>query len=122
MGRKKYIGMDVYKESISIAVMEWVIETTASMILQGIEGLRGDCRSPLKKELRPPGCRPPETAGDEIGGVRSAKECFHEEADQSDESDTRRLAEVLRLNHLHPVYHGEHGLRTRTFRLVATMI
>jgi len=47
---KKYIGMDVHKESISIAVrndagkivMECVIETKASVILQFIDGLRGD--------------------------------------------------------------------------------
>ena len=47
---KKYIGMDVHKESISIAVrngvgkivMECVIETKASTILQLIDGLRGD--------------------------------------------------------------------------------
>ena len=46
----KYIGMDVHKESISIAVMnstgkfvmECVIETKASMLLQFIDGLRGD--------------------------------------------------------------------------------
>ena len=47
---KKYVGMDVHKESISIAVMnsvgkivmECVLETKASMILQFIDGLRGD--------------------------------------------------------------------------------
>jgi len=46
----KYIGMDVHKESISIAVMnaegrlvmESIIETKASTILQFIQGLRGD--------------------------------------------------------------------------------
>jgi hypothetical protein len=61
MDSKKYIGMDVHKESISIAVrngagkivMECVIETKASMILQFIDGT---CRSRLKKEPRPPGC------------------------------------------------------------------
>ena len=50
MDSKKYIGMDVHKESISIAVMngagkivmECVIETKASMILQCFDGLRGD--------------------------------------------------------------------------------
>ena len=50
MDSKKYIGMDVHKESISIAVrngagkivMESLIETKASMILQFIDGLRGD--------------------------------------------------------------------------------
>ena len=52
MDSRKYIGMDVHKESISIAVMngagkmvmECVIETKASMILQFIDGLRGDLR------------------------------------------------------------------------------
>ena len=46
----KYIGMDVHKESISIAVMnsvgkvvmECVIATKASILLQFIHGLRGD--------------------------------------------------------------------------------
>ena len=49
MTNTKYIGMDVHKESISIAVrndagktvMECVIETKASMILQFIDGLPG---------------------------------------------------------------------------------
>jgi Transposase len=47
---KKYVGIDVHKESISIAVMnaagklvmECVIETKGSMLLQFIDGLRGD--------------------------------------------------------------------------------
>ena len=46
----KYIGMDVHKESISMAVrnaagklvMECVIETKANMILQFFDGLRGE--------------------------------------------------------------------------------
>ena len=49
---KKYVGMDVHKEGISIALMnsvgkiemECVLETKASMILQFINGLRGDVR------------------------------------------------------------------------------
>jgi hypothetical protein len=50
MTSTKYIGMDVHKESVSIAVMnsagkivmECVIETKASMILQFVDGLHGD--------------------------------------------------------------------------------
>ena len=50
MTSSKYIGMDVHKESISIAVrnavgkivMECVIETKASTILQFFDGLRGE--------------------------------------------------------------------------------
>ena len=34
------------------------------------------------------------------------------EDSQNDKIDARRLAELLRIDHLHPVYHGEHGLRT----------
>src|ERR1043166_6804846 len=52
MTSTKYIGMDVHKESISIqvmnsvgkVVMECVIETKASTILQVSDGLRGDLR------------------------------------------------------------------------------
>jgi hypothetical protein len=50
MTSTEYIGLDVRKESISIAVlnstgkvvMECVIETKASTLLQFIHGLRGD--------------------------------------------------------------------------------
>jgi hypothetical protein len=34
------------------------------------------------------------------------------EGNQNDKIDARRLAELLRLNHLNPVYHVEHGLRS----------
>jgi transposase len=34
------------------------------------------------------------------------------QGNKSDKIDARRLAELLRLDHLNPVYHGEHGLRT----------
>jgi transposase len=34
------------------------------------------------------------------------------EGNKSDKIDARRLAELLRLDHLSPVYHGEHGLRS----------
>jgi hypothetical protein len=55
-GCTKYIGMDVHKESISIAVrnaadkivMECVIERRASMILQFVDGLGGDVHDLIK--------------------------------------------------------------------------
>src|SRR5260370_35251768 len=48
--RTKYIGMDVHKETVSIAVMnstdklvmKSIIETKTATILQFIQGLRGD--------------------------------------------------------------------------------
>ena len=64
MADTKYIGMDVHKESISIAVrnaagklvMEGVIETKANAILDFIHGLRGELQVTLRKEPGRPGC------------------------------------------------------------------
>ena len=64
MDSMKYIGMDVHKESISIAVMnsagkmvmECVIETKAITILQFVQGLRGDLHVTFEEGPRPPGC------------------------------------------------------------------
>jgi hypothetical protein len=79
MTSTKYIGMDVHKESISIAVMngagkivmECVIETKASMILQFIDGLRGDVQVTFEEGTSAAWLY-------EIGGVRSTKKQVHE--------------------------------------------
>ena len=57
MDRTKYIGMDVHKETISIAVMnssgklvmESILETKAATILQFIQGLRGELHVPFEE-------------------------------------------------------------------------
>jgi len=64
MTSTKYIGMDVPKESISIAVrnavgkivMECVIETKASMILQFFDGCGEIYTSRWKRASGLPGC------------------------------------------------------------------
>ena len=64
MDSAKYIVLDLHKESISIAVlnaagkivMECVIETNATLILQFFEGCAESCTSRLKKEPGPRGC------------------------------------------------------------------
>jgi hypothetical protein len=82
MDSTKYIGMDVHKESISIAVMnaagkigmECVIETKASTILEFVDGLRGNVQVTFEEGTSAAWfVRPVETAGYEIGGLRSAK-------------------------------------------------
>jgi transposase len=121
MTSTKYIGMDVHKESISIAVrnaagkivMECIIETKASMILQFIDGLRGDLQVTFEEgtwaawlyDLLKPHVR-------KLVVCDPRKNKSMREGNQSDRIDARRLAELLRLDHLTPVYHGEHGLRT----------
>src|SRR6202050_1975242 len=121
MDSKKYIGMDVHKESISIAVMngagkivmECVIETKASMILQFFDGLRGDLQVTFEEgtsaawlyDLLKPHVS-------KVVVCDPRKNASMKEGNKSDKIDARRLAELLRLNHLNPVYHGEHGLRS----------
>ena len=121
MNSSIYIAMDVHKDSISIAVrnatgkivMESLIETKASMILQFIDGLRGDLHVTFEEGtsaawlydlLKPHVTR--------VVVCDPRKNKSMREGNQSDKIDARRLAELLRLNHLTPVYHGEHGLRT----------
>jgi transposase len=112
--------MDVHKESISIAVMnaagkivmESVIETKANTILQFLRGLRGDLHVTFEEGtwaawlydlLQPHVTR--------IVVCDPRKNASMKQGNKSDKIDARRLAELLRLNHLNPVYHGEHGLR-----------
>jgi transposase len=121
MDSQKYIGMDVHTESISIAVrnaagkivMESVIETKASMILQFIDGLRGDLRVTFEEgtwaawlyDLLKPHVT-------EVLVCNPRKNALLKEGSKGDKIDARKLAELLRLNNLKPVYHGEHGIRT----------
>src|SRR5262245_8940367 len=117
----KYIGMDVHKESISSAVrnsagkvvMESVIETKASMILQFIDGLRGDVQVTFEEGTSAAwlyDLLKPHVSKLVVCDPRKNKSM--REGNQNDKIDARRLAELLRLDHLNPVYHGEHGLRT----------
>jgi transposase len=121
MTSTKYVGMDVHKESMSIAVMnsagkivmECVIETKASVLLQFFNGLRGDVRVTFEEgtwaawlyDLLKPRVS-------EVVVCNPRKNALLKDGSKSDRIDARKLAELLRGNHLKPVYHGEHGLRT----------
>jgi transposase len=116
----KYIGMDVHKESISMAVMnfagkvvmECVIETKASTLLQFIHGLNGDLQVTLEEgtwaawlhDLLKPHVT-------KLVVCNPRKNALLKEGSKSDRIDARKLAELLYLDKLKPVYHGEHGLR-----------
>jgi transposase len=121
MNDTKYIGMDVHRESISIAVLnsagkivlECVVETKASIILQFIAGLRGELHVTFEEGtwaawlydlLKPHVTR--------LVVCDPRKNASMKQGSKSDKIDARRLAELLRLDHLNPVYHGEHGLRS----------
>src|ERR1700682_844645 len=121
MDNTKYIGMDVHKETISIAVlnssgklvMECIIETKASTILQFVQGLRGELHATLEERtwaawlydlLRP--------HVNEVLVCDPRKNALLTAGNKRDRLDARKLAELLYMNKLNPVYHGEHGVRT----------
>ncbi len=121
MDSVKYIGMDVHKEAIAVAVlnssgklvMECVIETKAVTILQFLEGLRGSLYVTFEEGtwaawlydlLKPHVAK--------IVVCNPRRNALLKEGSKSDRIDARKLAELLRGNQLQSVYHGEHGLRT----------
>jgi transposase len=121
MDSVKYIGMDVHKEAISIAVlnssgklvMECVIETKAITILQFLEGLRGSLYITFEEGTSAAWLydllKPHVT---KIVVCNPRRNALLKEGSKSDRIDARKLAELLRGNQLKPVYHGEHGVRT----------
>ena len=100
----KYIGMDVHKESISMAVrndagkivMECVIETKASTIVQFIEGLRGDVQVTFEEgtwaawlyDLLKPHVR-------KVVVCDPRRNTLLQEGNQNDRVDARKLAELM---------------------------
>jgi transposase len=120
MDSVKYIGLDVHKDTISIAVlnssgklvMECFIETKASTILQFFEGLSGSLHVTFEEgtwaawlyDLLKPHVT-------ELVVCNPRRNAYMKEGSKSDRIDARKLAELLRSNLLRPVYHGEHGVR-----------
>ena len=121
MDTKKYIGMDVHKEAISIAVMnregklqmETIIETKASTVLQFIQGLHGELHVTFEEgtwaawlfDLLKPHVT-------KLVVCDPRKNALLKEGNKSDKIDARKLADLLRGGYLHSVYHGENGLRS----------
>src|SRR5437667_2276580 len=121
MDSTKYIGMDVHKETVSIAVMnsagkvvtESIIETKAATILQFIQGLRGNLQVTFEEgtwaawlyDLLKPHVT-------KIVVCDPRRNALLKEGNKSDKVDARKLVELLRAGLLRAVYHGENGLRT----------
>ena len=121
MSQEKYIGLDVHQATISAAVMdaqgkllmECVLETKASTIVEFIQGLQGTLSLTFEEGtwaawlhdlLKPHVSR--------LVVCDPRKAALLKEGNKSDRIDARKLAEMLRTNQLHSVYHGEHGMRT----------
>jgi transposase len=120
MNDAKYIGLDVHQATISAAVldctgklvMECILETKAATILQFIHGLRGSlhvtleegtCAAWLHDLLKPHVAQ--------VLVCDPRKNTTMKTGNKNDRSDARQLAELLYLDKLHAVYHGETGIR-----------
>src|SRR5215471_917413 len=121
MNDAKYIGLDVHQATISVAVrdsagklvVEAVLETKAETILQFLRGVRGSLHVTLEEGtwaawlhdlLLPHVTR--------VMVCDPRRNALLRAGNHNDRVDARKLAELLYLNELNPVYHGEHGLRT----------
>jgi transposase len=121
MNDAKYIGMDVHQATISAAVrdasgnlvMEATLETKAETILEFVHGLRGSLRVSFEEgtwaawlhDLLKPHVT-------EVLVCDSRKNALLKVGNKNDREDARKLSELLFLNKLHAVYHGETGIRT----------
>ncbi len=119
MDSTKYIGLDVHKETISIAVlnssgklvMETIIETKASTLLEFVQGLHGSLQVTFEEGtwaawlydlLKPHAtklvvCDPRKNS---------------RQGNKNDQIDARELSDRLYMNKLSSVYHGGAGVRT----------
>jgi Transposase len=121
MNQEKYIGMDVHQATISVAVMdgqgrlmmECLLETKASTIVEFIRGLQGTLSLTFEEgtsaawlhDLLKPHVS-------QLVVCDPRKNALLKDGNKSDRIDARKLTELLRGNQLHSVYHGEHGVRT----------
>src|ERR1035441_882789 len=93
-------------------VMESIIETKASTILQFIHGVRGDLHVTFEEgtwaawlyDLLKPHVT-------ELVVCDPRKNAVMKQGNKSDKIDARKLADLLRGGYLRSVYHGENGLR-----------
>jgi transposase len=128
MDSVKYIGMDVHKETISLAVrnssgklvMECIIETKASTILQFFQGLSGNLRVTFEEgtwaawlyDLLKPHVT-------ELVVCNPRRKALLKEGSKSDRIDAKKLAELLRNGALSAVYHGILPARNRPICLLS---
>ena len=122
MNIEKYIGLDVHQATISVAVMdstgkvimESILETKASTILEFFAGLRGTLSVTLEEGTWAAwlyDLLKPHVANVVVCNPR--KNALLKHGNKSDRIDARKLADRLRLNDLEPVYHGKTGVRAQ---------
>jgi len=112
----KYIGLDVHKEATTVAVrnavgkliIESILETKASTLLEFLHGLSGELHVTLEEgtwsswlyDLLMPHVQ-------EVTVCNPRRNALLKEGSKDDRVDARKLSELLRAGLLRSVYHGE---------------
>jgi transposase len=120
MNSEKYIGLDVHQATISVAVldssgklvMESILETKAATILDFFAGLRGTLSVTFEEGTWAAwlyDVLKPHVATLVVCNPR--KNALVKDGNKSDRIDAHKLAELLYLNKLSSVYHGETDVR-----------
>jgi transposase len=129
----KYIGLDVHQSATTVAVrnstgklvMESIVETKASTLLDFLHGLRGELHVTMEEgtwaawlyDVLKPHVR-------EVVVCNPRRNALLKEGSKDDRVDARKLSELLCAGLLRAVYHGENGLRqlrelARTYEVVS---
>jgi hypothetical protein len=115
------IFLDVHQATITVAVrdsagklvMEAILETKAETILQFLRGLRGSLHVTFEEGtwaawlhdlLQPHVTR--------VVACDPRKNSLLKAGNKTNRIDTRKLSDLLYMNKVNPVYHGEQGIRT----------
>ena len=121
MNDAKYIGLDGHQATITVAVrdsagklvIEAILETKAETILQFLRGVRGSLHVTFEEGtwaawlndlLKPHVTR--------VVVCDPRKNALLKAGNKNDRIDARKLSELLYMNKLSAVYHGEQGMRT----------
>jgi transposase len=120
MKRDKYIGMDVHQATTVVAVLdangkviwETIIPTQAGPIIELVESLSGAVHVTFEETTQAEWLYEivrPHVAEVVVCDPRRNK--LLTEGSKADKVDARRLAELLRVGMVRPVYHGNEGAR-----------
>jgi transposase len=121
MNSIKYIGLDVHQTTISVAVldgdgklvMQSVIATHATTIVEFLHGLRGSLHVTFEEGTHSAWLY--DLLGRRVTKLvvcNPRKNALLKAGNKSDTIDARKLAELLRAGLLSPVYHGENSAQT----------
>src|SRR5580700_350366 len=119
MNSVRYIGMDVHRDTISVAVldesgrltMQSVLATRAGAVLDFIHGMRGTLQVTFEEGTHSAWLYDVLVRRvEKLVVCNPRKNALLKFGSKSDAIDARKLAELLRAGMLAPVYHGENSV------------